>query len=68
MEDIPAELKKGDLAIFWDSNKEEAFIGIYKQFLMGVIFQHKDHRGNLWKNAIKYESKEQYRKLLKGEI
>lgn len=61
------ELKKGDLAIFWDFNKEEAFIGIYKQFLMGVIFQHKDHRGNLWANAIKFESKEQYRKLLKGE-
>jgi hypothetical protein len=62
------ELKEGDLAIFWDFNKEEAFIGIYKQFLMGVIFQHKDHRGNLWKNALKYESKEQYEKLLKGEI
>lgn len=62
------ELKEGDLAIFWDSNKEEAFIGVYKQFLMGVIFQHKDHRGNLWKNAIKFESREQYEKLLKGEI
>ena len=62
------ELKEGDLAIFWDSNKEEAFIGIYKQFLMGVIFQHKDHRGSLWKNAIKFESKEQYEKLIKGEI
>ncbi len=68
VEDIPAELKKGDLAIFWDSNKEEAFIGIYKQFLMGVIFQHKDHRGNLWANAIKFESKEQFEKLIKGEI
>jgi hypothetical protein len=62
------ELKEGDLAIFWDSNKEEAFIGVYKQFLMGVIFQHKDHRGNLWKNALKYESKEQFEKLIKGEI
>jgi hypothetical protein len=62
------ELKEGDLAIFWDSNKESAFIGIYKQFLMGVIFQHKDHRGYMWKNAIKFESKEQFEKLIKGEI
>jgi hypothetical protein len=68
LEPYVEELKEGDLAIFWDSNKESAFIGIYKQFLMGVIFQHKDHRGNLWKNALKYESKEQFEKLIKGEI
>ena len=68
VEDIPAELKEGDLAIFWDSNKEGAFIGIYKQLTMGTIFKHKDHRGYMWKNAIKFESKEQYEKLIKGEI
>ena len=68
VEDIPEKPKEGDLAIFWDNNKEGAFIGIYKQSLTDVIFQHKDHRGNLWANAIKFESKEQFEKLLKGEM
>ena len=62
------ELKKGDLAIFWDSNKKGAFIGVYKQPFMGTNFKHEDHRGYIWKNAIKFESKEQFEKLIKGEI
>ncbi len=62
------ELKEGDLAIFWDDNKEGAFIGIYKQLTMGTIFKHKDHRGYMWKNAVKFESIEQFEKLIKGEI
>lgn len=62
------ELKEGDLAIFWDNNKEGAFIGTYKQLTMGTIFKHKDHRGYMWKNAIKFESKEQFEKLIKGEM
>ena len=62
------ELKEGDLAIFWDNIKEDASIRIYKQSIMGVIFKHKDHRGYMWKNAIKFESKEQFEKLIKGEI
>lgn len=68
LEPYVEELKKGDLAIFWDSNKEGAFIGIYKQLTMGTIFKHKDHRGYMWKNAIKFESKDQYERLIKGEI
>lgn len=68
VEDIPAELKKGDLAIFWDFNKEEAFIGIYKQFRMGAIYPHRDYTESGWKNAIKFESKEQFEKLIKEEI
>ena len=62
------ELKEGNLAIFWDDNKEVAFIGIYKQLTMGTIFKHKDHRGYMWKNAVKFESIEQFEKLIKGEI
>ena len=42
--DIPEELKKGDLAIFWEEKKKYATIRIYDQ------------------------SKEQYERLIKGEI
>jgi hypothetical protein len=64
----PEELKKGDIAIFWDDNKGSAFIGEYDCFLKDVNYPHQDHRENVWANAIKFESIEQYRKLLKGEI
>ena len=62
------ELKEGDLAIFWDDNKESAIIGKYDYFIGDVLFSHRDYRGDEWKNAIKFESVEQYEKLLKGEI
>jgi hypothetical protein len=68
LEPYVEELKKGDLAIFWDSNKESAMIGKYDCFIGDVPFPHQHHRGDVWKNAIKFESKEQYEKLLKGEI
>jgi len=68
VEDIPEKPKRGDLAIFWDSNKESAMIGRYDYFIGDFTFPHRDHRGDVWKNAIKFESKEQYEKLLKGEI
>lgn len=62
------ELKRGDLAIFWDSNKGLAFIGEYDYFIRDATFPHQDHRGSVWATAVKFESIEQYRKLLKGEI
>ena len=68
VEYIPAELKEGNLAIFWDFNKGAAFIGEYNRFREeSSSYPHRDNRGNVWANAIKFESKEQYRKLLKGE-
>ena len=66
-EDIPEGLKKGDLAIFWDDDKGSAFIGEYNCFLKDVKYPYRDNRGNVWVNAIKFESIEQYEKLLKGE-
>jgi uncharacterized protein YodC (DUF2158 family) len=68
LEPYVEELKEGDLAIFWDDNKDAAVIGKYSQFTVGQPFPHSNHRGDIWKNAIKFESKEQYKKLLKGEI
>ena len=62
------ELKEGDLAIFWDNNKRHAIIRVYKQFRMGAPFPHQDCMESRWKNAIKFESKEQFEKLIKGEI
>ena len=67
-EDIPDKLKEGDLVIFWNFNKGTAMIGEYDYSLKDDHYPHKDKMGNIWANAIKFESKEQYRKLLKGEI
>jgi|LSQX01.1.fsa_nt_gb uncharacterized protein YodC (DUF2158 family) len=61
-------LKEGDLAIFWDDDKNAAVIGKYGKFTAGQPFPHSNHREHIWKNAIKFESKEQFEKLIKGEI
>jgi len=66
--DIHEELKKGDLAIFWDGDKRDAAIRIYEHFNWGEYFMYRDHQGLNWLNAIKFESKEQYDRLIKGEI
>ena len=59
------ELKKGDLAIFWDDDKNSSCVRFYDTFI-GVY--HYDIFGNGWDNAIKFESKEQFERLIKGEI
>lgn len=59
------EPKNGDLAIFWDGNKDHAIIRIYN--IKGYS-RHSDSYGHLWENAIKFESKEQFEKVLRGEI
>ena len=69
LEPYVEELKKGDLAIFWDDSKEHAIIRFYdRPNESGEYFRHKDQNGSNWKNAIKFESKEQYERLIKGEI
>ena len=68
-EDIPEEPKKGDLAIFWDEDERYAAIRIYdRPNESEEYFRHKDKMGNVWANAIKFESKEQYERLIRGEI
>ena len=63
------ELKEGDLAIFWDHNKEIAITKRYYRLNKGVEYRrHQDIQGLYWDNAIKFESKEQYEKLIKGEL
>ena len=60
------ELKEGDLAIFWNYEPREAIIALYKQFVGG---EHIDHTDYGWKNAIKWDgTKEQYEKVLRGEL
>lgn len=59
------ELKKGDLAIFWDKDKGFALIKLYDRKDSGY---HYDSSGINWGNAIKFESKEQFEKVLRGEI
>jgi hypothetical protein len=68
-ENIPEEPKEGDLAIFWDHDKEFAIIRMYYRSNNGVEYRrHQDIQGLYWDNAIKFESKEQFEKLIKGEI
>lgn len=63
------ELKEGDLAIFWDHDKEFAIIRRYYRLNKGVEYRrHQDIQGLYWDNAIKFESKDQYERLIKGEI
>ena len=65
LEPYVEELKEGDIAIFWDEEKELAIIRFYGRY---SIEGHYDNREWRWKNAIKFESKEQYERLIKGEI
>jgi hypothetical protein len=60
------EPKKGDLAIFWDcGDGDDAIIRLYDK---KDHMYHSDNFGGTWDNAIKFESKEQFEKLLRGEI
>ena len=69
LEPYAEELKEGDLAIFWDNNKKYAIIRFYdRPNESEVSFRNKDQNGLDWVNAIKFESKEQFEKLIKGEI
>ena len=68
-EDIHEKPKKGDLAIFWDEVKGDAIIKFYKKSNESEeYFRHKDKNGFNWVNAIRFESKEQYERFIKGEI
>ena len=63
------ELKKGDLAIFWDGVKKYAAIRIYDRSNESAGYlRHKDIQGLNWANAIKFESKEQYERFIKSEL
>ena len=69
LETYVEELKKGDLAIFWDNEKKYATLRIYDRPNESEAYlQHTDNQGFDWKNAIRFESKEQYEKLIKAEI
>ena len=59
------EPRKGDLAIFWDNETSYATIRVYNRKDDKC---HYDSSGIFWKNAIKFESKEQFKKVMKGEI
>jgi hypothetical protein len=50
-------LKEGDIVIVWDNNNKRAIICVYTLSLK-----------NAWKNIVRFESIEQYKKILKGEI
>lgn len=67
LEPYTDEPKEGDLAIFWDDNKKSAIIRFYDRY-SEEYFQHTDRNKTVWENAIKFESKEQYERFIKGEI
>jgi hypothetical protein len=60
------ELKEGDLAIFWDNvSRRYASVRIFGRL---TVHGYCDITGVRWDNAIKFEGKEQFEKLIKGEI
>ena len=66
IEFIPEDLKKGDLAIFWNNGDgDDAAIRLYDKKGHECYY---DSYGIGWENAIKFESKEQFEKVLRGEI
>ena len=68
VENEEQELKEGDLAIFWDANPKTAFISVCGGF-NSSFRQYVDSSGICWFNAIKWDgTKEQYEKVLRGEL
>ena len=66
LEPYVEELKKGDLAIFWDDGgQHRASVRMYGSLFTRDYF---DTGGVRWDNAIKFESKEQFEKLINGEL
>lgn len=60
------ELKRGDLAIFWDRDPSLAFIAVYQNIERG---NYVDHMDLYWANALKWDgTKEQYERVLRGEL
>ena len=60
-------LKEGDFAIFWNDNTEDAIISVCKR--LDDNGRYVDHLGLCWDNAIKWDgTKEQYEKVLRGEL
>ena len=61
LEDLPKPLKEGDIAIFWDNDKTEAFIAKYVR-----VERNGQYSNCGWfKHAIPFESIEQYREFIK---
>ena len=59
-------LKEGDMCIFWDYTSCEAIIAVYRG---GIPGNYVDHLAMYWENAIKWDgTKEQYEKVLRGEL
>jgi hypothetical protein len=55
----------GELAIFWDIDKEWALVGIYSGW-SDEQNGHDSNVGFIWDNAILFESIEQYKEFVKG--
>ena len=68
LEPYTEELKKGDLAIFWDDTTDHALIRIYDKKGHKYHYDSSAPYGSPWENAIKFESKEQFEKVLRGGI
>ena len=66
LEPYVEELKEGDLAIFWDNvSRRYASVRIFGRL---TVHGYCDITGVRWDNAIKFESKEQYEKLINGVL
>ena len=68
IEFVHEELKRGDWAIFWDNKDLMPLIRLYHGKTRSGN-SHIDSFGALWDNAVKWNgTKEQFEKVLRGEI
>lgn len=67
LEDIPEELKEGDLAVFWDK-PEFSIIAKYGGLIStGDGLLHLSSSGHTFRNAVKFDNFKQYENIIKGE-
>lgn len=60
--------KVGDFCIFWDDKQQEKLLcGILCEFSVGFGFPFATNEGFRYKNCVKFESEEQFRKIKEGK-
>lgn len=68
VEEHPQDLKEGDLVICWDHDEGCAIIAQFMQFHRGDKFGQYETVTTFYNHAVKFESIEQYKRIINGEI
>ena len=68
VEEHPEDLKEGDLVICWDHDEGCAIISQFMQFHRGDKFGQYETVTSFYNHAVKFESIEQYKRIINWEI